>query len=256
MHKSIFFASDFHLGVDALTSSSEREKKIVRWLDEISDRTEELYLVGDVFDHWFEYSKVVPKGFVRLFGKLAEMRDAEIPIYFFTGNHDMWMFRYFEEEFGIPIYREPVTKTIFEKNFFIGHGDGLGPGDHGYKLIKNIFNNKACQWAFSLIHPDVGLSAMKYFSVKSRQYTGEEDPFGSPENEWLVRFSEEHSKKSDIDFYVFGHRHLPVDYRLSNGKSRYLNLGEWMYACSYGEWDGQTFEIKFYESELNKLYGM
>lgn len=256
MSKSIFFASDFHLGVDALISSSEREKKIVRWLDEISDRTAELYLVGDVFDYWYEYRNVVPKGFVRLFGKLAEMRDAGIPIFFFTGNHDMWMFRYFEAEFGIPIYRQPISKTILNKTFFIGHGDGLGPGDQGYKMIKSIFNNSACQWAFSMIHPDTGLSAMKFFSAKSRQYTGDEDPFVNPEREWLVQFAENHSQKSGIDFYIFGHRHLPIDYRLSNGKSRYLNLGEWMYACSYGEWDGDTFKIKFYESELNKLYGM
>ncbi len=256
MSKSIFFASDFHLGIDAFTSSSEREKKIVRWLDSISDNTEELYLVGDVFDYWFEYGKAVPKGYVRLMGMLSEFRDAGIPVYFFTGNHDMWMFHYFEDELGIPIYRQPLEKQLKGKNFFIGHGDGLGPGDKGYKLIKSIFNNKLCQGAFKILHPDIGISLMKYFSAKSRQYTGTEDPFGNPDREWLVQFSESYSLTSDTDYFVFGHRHLPVDYLLSNGKSRYINLGEWLYACSYGEWDGRDFKVKFFESSFEKVYGI
>jgi len=255
MTKKVYFVSDFHLGVDALETSIEREKKIVRWLNEVQNDIEELYLVGDVFDHWYEYKKAVPKGFFRLFGKLAELRDAGIPVYFFTGNHDMWMFRYFEAEFGIPIYKDPVTRIIGGKKFFIGHGDGLGPGDHGYKLIKRIFNNKICQWIFGWLHPDVGLTLMKFFSVKSRQYTGEEDPFENPEKEWLVQFAEEYGQTNDVDFYVFGHRHLPVYYQLSNGRSTYINLGEWMYACSYGVWDGTVFELKFYDSKLTKIYG-
>ncbi|MBK8346271.1 MAG: UDP-2,3-diacylglucosamine diphosphatase [Saprospiraceae bacterium] len=256
MSKKIYFASDFHLGVDALISSSEREKKIVRWMDSISDDMEALYLVGDVFDHWFEYKKTIPKGFSRLFGKLAELRDAGIPIHFFKGNHDMWMFRYLYDEFGIPIYSQPITENLKGKTFFIGHGDGLGPGDHGYKFIKNVFNNKWCQAAFGMIHPDIGLAMMKYFSVKSRQYTGDEDPFNDPSREWLVQFAENHSQSFDIDYYIFGHRHLPVNYALKNKKSHYINLGEWMYACSYGVWDGQTFSLNFFDSELDKIYGM
>lgn len=255
MSKKIYFASDFHLGVDALLTSVEREKKIVRWLDEISDDIEALYLVGDVFDHWYEYKNVVPKGYSRLFGKLAELRDNNVPVFFFTGNHDMWMFRYFEEEFGIPIFRRPVQCTLKGKEFYIGHGDGLGPGDNGYKMIKSIFSNKVCQWAFGKIHPDTGLALMKYFSAKSRQYTGDEDPFGPAEKEWLVHFSEQHSSFFNLDYYIFGHRHLPIDYLLSNQKSRYINLGEWLFTCSYGAWDGVEFKLLFYESELNKIYG-
>lgn len=256
MTKNVYFASDFHLGADAFLPSIEREKKIVKWLGEVNSDMAELYLVGDVFDHWFEYNKAVPKGFVRLFGKLGELRDAGVLVYFFTGNHDMWMFRYFEEEFGIPILRAPVQKVIGGKTFFIGHGDGLGPGDHGYKFIKKIFNNRVCQKAFSLLHPDIGLSLMKYFSVKSRKYTGDEEPFTDPAKEWLVQFCEEHCKNHNIDFYVFGHRHLPVDYLLSNGKSRYINLGEWMYASSYGVFDGTDLKLKFYNSDFNHIYGM
>ena len=255
MNGKTYFASDFHLGVDALESSLSREKKIVRWLDDVQSDMKELYLVGDVFDHWFEYKKTVPKGFVRLFGKLAELRDAQIPVYFFTGNHDMWMFRYFEDEFGIPIYRKPIIKEIGGKRFMIGHGDGLGPGDFGYKFIKRIFNNRLCQSTFSWLHPDVGLSLMKYFSVKSRQYTGDEDAFSDPSKEWLVQYSEEQIKELNIDYFIFGHRHLPIDYLLSNNKSRYINLGEWMFASSYAVFDGSELEVKFYDSKYDQIYG-
>lgn len=255
MSKKIYFASDFHLGVDALNSSLEREKKIVRWLSEYQDDMAELYLVGDVFDHWYEYKKVVPKGFYRLLAKLAELRDKGIPVYFFTGNHDMWMFKYLDEELGIPIYRAPIIREFNGKKFFIGHGDGLGPGDHGYKFIKAIFNNKFCQWLFGWLHPDVGLAMMRFFSVKSRQYAEGEDPFEDVEKEWLVQFAETFQKEKHIDYYIFGHRHLPIEYHLKNGKSIYFNLGEWMYSCSFGVWDGEQFEIKFYDSEIKRIYG-
>lgn len=255
MTKKIYFASDFHLGVDALETSIQREKKIVRWLDSIHSDVGALYLVGDVFDHWYEYKKTVPKGFIRLFGKLLEMRDDDIPIYFFTGNHDMWMFRYFEDEFGIPILRSPIQKTLDGKQFYIGHGDGLGPGDYGYKTIKKIFNNPICQWAYGWVHPDIGLRMMRFFSVKSRAYTGESSPFTTPEREWLVQFAEEHLQSNSVDYYVFGHRHLPIDYLLSNGRSRYINLGEWMYASSYGVWDGKDMQVGFYESSFDRIFG-
>lgn len=256
MAKKIYFASDFHLGIDALETSDEREKKIVSWLTSVQDDMAELYLVGDVFDYWYEYGTVIPKGYVRLFGKLSELRDAGIPIYFFTGNHDMWMFTYFEKYFDIPIYREPIVRTFGDKTFFIGHGDGLGPGDHGYKFIKSVFNNKICQWLFKwLIHPDLGLWLMKFFSSKSRQYTGTEDAFSDPNKEWLVQFAESHSNSQHIDYYIFGHRHLPINYQLSNGKSHYYNLGEWMYASSYGTFNGKEFELHFYDSKYTEVYG-
>lgn len=255
MDKKIYFASDFHLGVDALEKSIDREKKIIRWLDSIQEDMAELYLVGDVFDHWFEYKKVVPKGYLRLFGKLAELRDKGIPIYFFTGNHDMWMFSYLEDELGIPIYREPIIRELMGKKFFIGHGDGLGPGDYGYKAMKKIFNNKICQWMFRWIHPDIGQNIMKFFSMKSRQYTGDEAPFTEASREWLVQFVEEYSQQSDVDFYIFGHRHIPIDYRLMNEKSRYINLGEWMYASSYAVWDGVDLKLQFFESDFTQIFG-
>lgn len=253
--KKIYFVSDFHLGIAAATSSIEREQKIIRWLDAYADDMAELYLVGDVFDYWYEYKTVVPKGYTRLFGKLGEIRDRGVPIYFFIGNHDMWMFKYFEEELDIPIYRAPIIRTFNGKRFFIGHGDGLGPGDYGYKIIKKVFANPISQWLFSLIHPSIALRVMKYFSAKSRSYTGEEEPFESPEKEWLVSFSEDYIQQDAVDYFVFGHRHLPIDFTLSNGKSTYFNLGEWMFACSYGVFDGERFELRFFESDYTHIYG-
>lgn len=251
----IYFVSDFHLGVDAHLTSREREKKILRWLDLIAQDATELYLVGDVFDFWFEYKSVVPKGCVRLLGKLAELADGGLPIHFFTGNHDMWVFRYFEDELGIPTYREPIQKTLHGKTFFIGHGDGLGPGDHGYKLLKKVLANPTCQWLYERLHPNFGLWLMQRSSGGSRAANPAETRFLGAEKEWLIQFCEAEIKKQDIDYFIFGHRHLPIDFTLSNGKSRYLNLGEWMNYYSYSVFDGQNAEVKFFENENGKIYG-
>jgi len=242
-----YFASDFHLGLDASISSLEREKKIVRWLDSIKDDAKAIYLVGDVFDYWFEYGAVIPKGYTRLLGKLAELRDSSIPIYFFIGNHDMWMFRYLDEEMGIPIYRQPIQREIDGKTFFIGHGDGLGPGDHGYKMIKSIFSNRLCQWLFARIHPNLGIRIMKYVSGRSRHTHDEEDAFLGQDKEWLVQFCESTIKKEDIDFFVFGHRHLPIEHQLSNGHSIYYNLGDWLQYFTYLEVEDGIPSLKTFE---------
>ncbi len=252
--KKIYFASDFHLGVNAKLTSLEREKKIVRWLDFIQHDAHEIYLVGDVFDFWFEYRTVIPKGYSRLFGKLAELRDQGIPIFFFTGNHDMWMFRYFETEFGIPIIREPIIREWNGKKFFIGHGDGLGPGDYGYKFIKKVFANSICQLLFGSIHPTLGVGLANFWSQKSRAVSPDELKFLGEEKEWLVQFCNEKIEKSAIDYFIFGHRHLPIDYTLKNGSSRYINIGEWMHACSYGVFDGSDLNIQFFENEEGEVF--
>ncbi len=238
--KKTYFASDFHLGIDARLSSLDREKQVCRWLDMVSEDAEAIYLVGDVFDFWFEYKTVIPKGFSRILGKLAELRDNNIPIYFFTGNHDMWMFRYFETEMGIPIYRQPIVRDIHGKTFFIGHGDGLGPGDFGYKFIKKVFANPVCQWLFARLHPNLGLGAMHFFSGKSRaaQDPSVETQFLGEEKEWLILYSNKKLDEIAADFFVFGHRHLPIDWRLKNGRSRYINLGEWLTQTTYAVFDG------------------
>ncbi len=250
--KKIYFASDFHLGVPGATSSAERERQIVRWLDQIAADAEAIYIVGDLFDYWFEYRAVVPKGYLRLLGKLAELRDRGLPVTFFTGNHDMWMFSYFQEELGIPVLREPVTREYGGKRFLIGHGDGLGPGDHGYKFIKKVFAHPVCQWLFARLHPNLGIGLMRYFSGQSREVTRGDELYLGADREWLVQYCEEHLRQEEIDYFIFGHRHLPLDILLSNGTSRYLNLGDWLHYRSYAVFDGTELELKFFENPDGK----
>ena len=251
----IYFASDFHLGVDAKHTSKERERQIVRWLDMIKADATEIYIVGDVFDFWFEYSTVVPKGYVRLLGKLAELTDAGIQIHFFIGNHDMWMFKYFEEELGIPTHRQPITKILNGKKFFIGHGDGLGPGDYGYKFLKKVFANPICQWLFARLHPNFGVGLANFWSQRSKGKNMGTDDFKDIKKEWLYIFCEEQiSEGADIDFFIFGHRHIPIDHTLSNGTSRYINLGQWLFANSYVAFDGNTLQHKFFENDNGKVF--
>lgn len=244
----IYFASDFHLGIDAQTTSREREKTIVNWLDEISSDAEELYLLGDLFDYWFEYKTVVPRGYTRLLGKLASLKDEGLPIHIFTGNHDMWMFGYFQDELGIPVYRQPIITRFGDKKFMLGHGDGLGPGDQGYKLIKQIFSSPASQWIYARLHPNLAIRLMRYFSGQSREATEQLDFLG-PEKEWLIQFCEEKAKSTEIDYYIFGHRHLPIDWTLHTGKSRYINLGDWLRYNSYAVFDGEDVQLRFYGKE-------
>jgi len=251
----VYFASDFHLGIDAKYTSREREIQIVRWLDQIKEDAAEIYIVGDVFDFWFEYKHAVPKGYVRLLGKLAELADSGIEMHFFIGNHDMWMFDYFEKELGITTHREPIIKTLSGKKFLIGHGDGLGPGDFGYKILKRVFANPICQWLFARLHPNFGIGLANFWSQKSKdKHMGTED-FESIEKEWLWSYAEKKLKEQpDIDYFIFGHRHIPIDYTLSNGKSRYVNLGQWLFANSYAAFDGNEVKLNFFENEEGKIF--
>ncbi len=229
----IYFASDLHLGTPDRASSLIREKHFVRWLDMIKEDAQELYLVGDVFDFWFEYHKAVPKGYVRILGKLAELNDSGIPIHYFTGNHDLWQKDYFTTEIGARIYRDPIQRELMGRNFFIGHGDGLGPGDHGYKFLKKVFRNPVMQWMFHRMHPNFGIGLADYFSKLSRKKTGHKDAIDYGEEEFLTIFCRDRLKKEpEIDYFVFGHRHLPKDLELEPGKY-YINLGDWISHFTY-----------------------
>lgn len=247
--KKTFFASDFHLGMDSIElTSHERELLIVQWLDASAPEMETLYLVGDVWDYWFEYGQVIPKGYSHLFACLRRLRDAGVMIYYFTGNHDMWMFRYLTDEFGIPILRKEVIHEIDGKKFYIAHGDGLGPGDFGYKMIKKLFASPISQWLFARIHPNTGIRLMKYFSGTSRNYT-EVEGFLGPDNEWLIQHAREVLSKEKIDFFVFGHRHLPIDFDLGVNDAKYINLGDWLKYYTYAVWDGKELKLNVYKPE-------
>ncbi|MEX6688630.1 UDP-2,3-diacylglucosamine diphosphatase [Danxiaibacter flavus] len=248
--KKIYFLSDFHLGAPDYDSSLIREKKVVKFLDSIKHDAAEIFIVGDIFDFWYEYKEVVPKGYVRLLGKLAELTDNGIAVHFFLGNHDMWMSGYFERELHIPVYTEPKTFEWNGKKFYIGHGDGLGPGDHGYKFIKKIFRNRFCQWLFGQLHPTWGIGLANYFSRKSRAKTGNADAvFLGEENEWLVIYSREVLAKEHYDYFIFGHRHLPLDINLSH-HSKYINLGDWINYFTYAEFDGNDVKLKEWKEEI------
>ena len=247
--KKIYFASDFHLGVPDRESSLIREKKIIRWLNEASKDAKEIWLLGDIFDFWFDYKKVVPRGFVRLLGKMAEIVDNGIPITIFTGNHDMWFFDYLPKEIGVTLFRKPVTRIWGNKKFFIGHGDGLGPGDKGYKFIKKVFSNKVCQWMFRWIHPDIGIGIADFFSGKSRASTGDYDKtYLGDDKEWLAIYARKVLKSEHYDYFIFGHRHLPIDIKVGEN-SRYINLGEWINYFTYAVFDGQELKLLTFEQD-------
>lgn len=244
--KKVYFASDNHLGAPTRKVSLPREKKFVTWLDEIKQDAAAIFLLGDLFDFWFEYKKVVPKGFTRTLGKLAEISDAGIPIYYFVGNHDLWMNGYFEEELNIPVYHKPKDFEINGKTFLIGHGDGLGPGDKGYKRMKKVFTNRFSKWLFRWLHPDLGVRLAQYMSVKNKLISGEEDAkFLGEENEWLALYAKKKLAEKHRNYFVFGHRHLPLEINLEND-SKYINLGDWINHYTYGEFNGKNFQLKTY----------
>jgi len=241
----IYFASDVHLGLPNYKESLTREKYFVRWLDSIKHDAREIVLLGDIFDFWFEYKRAIPRGFTRFLGKLCELTDSGIPVHFFTGNHDMWIFDYLPLETGIILHKEPVVKQYYNKEFFLAHGDGLGPGDNSYKLLKKIFASKFSQWLFARFHPNIGIWIANTWSTHSR-YSRETKPFEGEDKEWLILYSKKLLKSEDFDFMVYGHRHLPMDLKL-NERTRYINLGDWITNFTYAVFDGKKMELKKFE---------
>lgn len=242
-NKKLYFASDFHLGAPDEGSSLIREKKIIRWMDKMAVDAAAIFLVGDIFDFWFEYYSTIPKGFIRFQGKLAELRDRGIPIFIFAGNHDLWLSNYFPKELNIPVLHHPIRIEVNGKSLYVGHGDGLGPGDWKFKFFKRIFTNSICQWLFQWVHPNIGVWIAQKWSNRSSSFDEEED---LNENEALLLYSQDIEKKQHHDLYIFGHRHLPLQLSVSDN-STYYNLGEWVNHCTYLEYDGSEAFLKTFE---------
>lgn len=246
VNKKIYFASDQHFGAPTRKESLPREQKFIRWLDVVKQDADAIFLLGDLFDFWFEYKTVVPRGFIRVLGKLAEIRDAGIPIYFFVGNHDLWMADYFEKELDIPVYHKPQEFMFSGKSFLIGHGDGLGPGDKGYKRMKKVFTNPFSKWLYRWFHPDLGVRLAQYLSVKNKLISGDEDVvFLGEENEWLVQYAKRKLESKHYDFFLFGHRHLPMEIEVGEN-SKYINTGDWISHYTYAVFNGDELTLQTY----------
>ncbi|MFZ9876965.1 MAG: UDP-2,3-diacylglucosamine diphosphatase [Chitinophagaceae bacterium] len=257
--QKIYFLSDFHLGAPTSEQSLAREKKICSFLNEIRKDADEIFLMGDLFDFWYEYSKVVPKGYVRLLGTLASISDQGIPLHFFVGNHDMWVRNYFSQELNLTTYFEPITIERNGVRIHLGHGDGLGPGDEGYKRLKLIFRNPLCQWLFGILPPQIGLGLAEYFSQKSRAQTADrEEHFLGEDKEWLISYCRDYLEaQPSVDYFLFGHRHLPIDWPIKTkngqGQSRYLNLGDWIRYDTYAVLEGTSIQLKAYQKDEQRI---
>lgn len=258
--KAIYFTSDHHFGIPDRERSLQRELRFVRWLGQIAPDAHQLYIMGDLFDFWFEYRTVVPRGYALLFGALAEMVQNGIEVHYFRGNHDMWAFNYFEQELGFTMHRHPEFKTLGSKNFYLAHGDGLGPGDRGYKLLKKVFASPVNQWLFRQLHPDFSFRTALYWSRRSRYANiareGMEDARGCYlDEQWLkAERLPRHAaavveQNPDTHFLVFGHWHLPV--HLTFGQAHYYNIGDWISWFSYLRFDGNSVKHHAFETESN-----
>lgn len=256
IEKKIFFVSDLHLGAPALNNNKERELLFVDWLHSVKHQASMIFLMGDFFDFWFEYRKVVPKGFTRSLGALAEICDSGIPVHFFTGNHDIWAFDYLTNETGMVVHTDVLRTELLGKKFFLSHGDDLGKKDFGYQLIKNFFHNRIAQWAFAKIHPDLSFRLAHYWSKKSRlSYSSEDHSFKKLESEDQYQYAKSVMEKEQVDFFVFGHRHIILNEQIAEG-CKLIILGDWIKKFSYGVFDGQEFRIEQIEEKKLKEYSI
>lgn len=246
--KRTYFLSDAHLGAKSLDNPLEFERRLVRFLDSIKESAEAIYLLGDIIDFWFEYKTVVPRGFTRFFGKIAELTDRGIKVHWFTGNHDIWIFDYLPSEIGVTLHRTPMVTQINGKKLFLAHGDGLGDHSWGYRLMNGVFHNPLCQRLFAAIHPRWSIALAHSWSKQSRLSSGDER-YTNEESEHLIIYAKQYLKTHHVDFFIFGHRHIMLDLMLSRA-SRILVLGDWISFFSYAVMEGdQIWLEQFEESE-------
>jgi UDP-2,3-diacylglucosamine hydrolase len=242
----IYFISDVHLGAPALSNNHQREMLFAQWLDDINNDVQELYLMGDIFDFWWEYKKVVPRGFTRILGRIANLTDRGIPVHFFPGNHDLWVFDYLPSELGVIVHKSEIIKEIRGKKFLLAHGDGLDSEDVGYIRLKKIFTNRNLQWWFSRLHPNFALHIAHKWSKSSRTAKFDREEEFNVNNEGMYKFAQSFLKKEPIDYFIFGHRHQMVNIPISEN-SRFVLLGDWIKNFSYGVFDGEKFELLKYK---------
>ena len=246
--KKVYFLCDAHLGSWAMQHRRTQERRLVRFLDSIKEKASAVYLLGDMFDFWYEYKFVVPKGYTRFLGKISELTDMGVEVHYFTGNHDIWAYNYLERECGVIIHRSPITVELGDKVFFLAHGDGLGDPDKSFKLIRAVFHSKFCQRLFSSLHPRwgmwFGLTWAKHSRMKRAD--GKEPPYMGEDKEYLVRYAKEYQQEHpDIDYYMFGHRHIELDLMLSK-KTRMMILGDWLWQFTYAVFDGEHLFMENY----------
>ena len=247
--KNVYFLSDAHLGSWAIDHGRMHERRLVRFLDSIKHKAAAVYLLGDMFDFWYEHKYTVPKGYTRFLGKLSELTDMGVEVHFFTGNHDIWAYSYLEEECGVIMHRKPITTDIYGKVFYLAHGDGLGDPDIKFKLLRRMFHNTICQRLFSAIHPRwsmwLGLTWAKHSRMK--RINGEEPPYMGENKEHLVLYAKQCMKSHpNVDIFIFGHRHIELDLNLSKSV-RMMILGDWISQFTYVGLDGDHRLLEEYE---------
>ena len=253
--KNIYFISDAHLGSLAIKHGRTQERRLVRFLDDIKDKASAVYLLGDMFDFWYEYRHAVPKGYTRFLGKLSELTDMGVEVHYFTGNHDIWMYGYLEQECGVTIHTKPLTTELYGKIFYMAHGDGLGDDDRKFLFIRSVFHNKVCQRLFSSLHPRWGIAFGLEWAKRSRlkRPDGKEPPYMGENNEVLVRYTKDYMKTHpDIDYFLYGHRHIELDLMLSR-KTRMMILGDWISQFTYAVFDGEHLFMEEYIEGETKL---
>lgn len=246
--KNVYFLSDAHLGSRAIEHRRTQERKLVRFLDDIKDKASAIYLLGDIFDFWYEYKEVVPKGYTRFLGKISEITDMGVEVHFFIGNHDIWCDDYLEKECGVIMHRSPFTVDMNGKVFYLAHGDGLGDPSKSFRILRKMFHSKFLRKCFSSLHPrwgvDFGLNWAKH--SREKRVNGKDPEFMGEKNEFLVRFSKEYLEKHpDINFFIFGHRHIMLDLMLSR-TTRTIILGDWINYFSYAVFDGEHLFLEQY----------
>lgn len=241
----IYFLSDAHLGSLLIPDKRDHEMKVVRLLDSMKKDATAIYLMGDIFDFWFEYKTVVPKGFARLFGKITELTDAGIEVHFFIGNHDLWTFGYFEKELGMKVHYQPELVELYGKTFYLAHGDGLATGDNGFKILRKVFHSQFAQRLFALIPPSIG-QYLGYTWSRQNRLLMKPNSFQGEENERLVLYAKEFIEKQKVDYLVFGHRHVDLKLRLKYNAEMII-LGDFVSLFSYGAFDGKEFQLLYVE---------